>query len=267
MDVAVGRLRTLIPSLSKASPLLAGYWAADRNGPLSAHAHEGREFGIVLSGSHERLVGGSLVRLDPGDVWFCAKWEPHAWRFQRGSVTLSIHFLPRLLGDEQAGGLPWLDLFLAPADRRPSASTPRLRAAMLDAGRRIHTENVERKPHWLEAIRLTLLLALLTLRREWKPPPASMSAASRDDLRCILPALLLVRTTPSHLVSLKEAAAACSMGRTTFWKHFRDYTGMTFAAFELQLGLDLAEAFLEFGRHIDVQYFCVRTVARACAST
>jgi len=146
--------------LSPSIPLwaYAGPYSVATPSDIDVDVHPGIEVGIMLSGRVERHFADFMLPGTPGDVWLCAMWEPHAWRvLEAGGERVVLIFLPDLLQDEMLGDLPWLSLFAAPPSQRPHVSTPELRRAVLETGRRLYDDILAKQPGWQTAVRLGLL--------------------------------------------------------------------------------------------------------------
>jgi AraC-like DNA-binding protein len=201
------------------------------------------EVGFLVSGRMERQYEGWATTLGPGDVWFCGTWEPHGYRViatpcEVGVFVVSQAYLARLSLSENPP-YDWLTPFATRARDRPRA-TGALARETLDLARRIKRATLSdaaRSPVWQ---RLALQELLLTATRNWVAPPAG-TRASRDPLRLIGPALQLV-SHAKQFVPVEQAAAACTMGRNAFSRHFRAAMGIDFGDFALRTRLKGAAA-------------------------
>jgi len=210
--------------------------------PLDLHVHQGVEVGIGLSGNMEISFSETVLSVGPGEVWLCAMWEPHGWRVTApGTLTAKVIFLPSFLGDEMIGDRTWLSLFAAPPSQRPRAETRRMREEALRIGRELHREIMERRPGWESMVRIEVLRALIQLSRKWSPPSSEQRlGGSASAVARIMPALNLVHSDPRRRVSLSEAAATCSLSRSSFGTLFRHAMGLSFGRFCLRARLTVA---------------------------
>ncbi len=233
--------------LTPAQPLRAGVMQNEGPGPLGADVHAGLEIGLTLTGHAERHYLDWVVPGVPGDVWLCAMWEPHGWRFvaPRTDWVVAV-FLPEFLGDEMLGDLSWLALFTTPPSQRPWVSTPELRRTVLAIGEELRDEIIRRQPGWKTPVRLGLLRLLFHLSRGWEPPaaPGLIPPPSASGLSRIAPALTLLREHHPPEPSLTEAATACGLKRSQFSAIFRQTMGLSFGGFRLRVRLALAARLL-----------------------
>lgn len=212
-------------------------------GGFDMHVHPGLEFGVILSGEQERHYQGHVTRLSAGQVWFCASWEPHGWRFTAPSSTdVVVQCLPVFLGEATVGPLSWMTIFAVPPHDRPRAATPEVQAEMVRFGDEVIREAVEQQPGWEEMVRLAVLRALLVLAREWSPPAQYRRQGEMRPLNLvrIMPALALANSAPARRVRVQEAAAACRLSRAQFCLLFRRTMGLSFGQFELRARLAAA---------------------------
>lgn len=210
--------------------------------PLEYDVHGEIEVGILLTGAMERRLGDFVFVAKPGDVWLCGMWEPHGWRAVAPNTRdVVIFFLPGFLAEERLGGDSWLAMFAAEPGERPRVSSPEARRYMLTVGREVEREIREERVGWEIALRLSLLRALLALRREWIPPQPRSEAKPRpsDRLSRIMPALQFLHDTPDKHVTLEQAASVCGLSRSHFTVLFREAMGTTFARFQMRSRLSL----------------------------
>ncbi len=220
-------------------------WDQPYIGVLNGHVHTGLELSMVLSGEIEVYYDEATVTCGPGGLWLCGMWEPHAWRINQDSTqSISLIFLPELLGDDIAEGPPYLAPFALPPSQRPQFTDPEQRNRVLSIGRDIYRESAEQRSFWKTAVRLDLLRLLIEISRRCEvaggfvgEPPADTNHGS---LARLLPALRLVHETPGRRVSVADAAAACALSVSRFSHLFRSTTGTSFGQFCLRLRVMLA---------------------------
>jgi len=233
--------------LTPAQSLRAGVMRNEGPAPLGSDVHAGLEIGLTLTGCAERHYLDWVVPGAPGDVWLCAMWEPHGWRFvaPRTDWVVAV-FLPEFLGEERLGDLPWLTLFATPPSQRPRVSTPELRRTVLTIGEELRHEITRQQPGWQTPVRLDLLRLLFHLSRGWEPPaPSGLGPPlGAGGLSRITPALTLLREHDPPELSLSEAAAACGLKRSRFSAIFRQTMGLSFGGFRLRARLALAARLL-----------------------
>lgn len=225
----------------------------DGPAPWDADVHQEFEFGIVLSGAHERRSGlpvradgaqpSDRERLRAGDVWLYAMWEPHWWRtVARGTSDVCVQFTAAYLGTERTGRYAWFQLLAVPPRDRPRVTSPALRKVTLSLGHRIGEELAHRRESWEQAVRLYVLATMVELARYWNPPGSPRDGASRTtakdtDLHEIMPALERVNSHLPYRLPLQDAAEACGMSRSFFCSVFRRSMGVSFAKFVLRARL------------------------------
>jgi len=220
-------------------------WHQPYVGVLNGHVHTGLELSMVLSGEIDIYYDDATVTCGPGGLWLCGMWEPHAWRInQESTQSISLIFLPELLGDEIAEGPPYLAPFALPPSRRPQLTDRGQRDRVLSIGRDIYRESAEQRSFWKTAVRLDLLRLLTEISRVCDvatsfpgEPPAD---ANHGSLARLLPALRMVHETPGRRVSVADAAAACALSVSRFGHLFRSTTGTSFGRFCLRVRLMLA---------------------------
>ena len=234
--VNVRALARLIESSARPSRPLVGY-AVDypEPCPVEADIHNSFEVGILLEGEQQWYYEDMSMPLLPGDIWLAAAWEPHGCRTTvAGTRLVVLIFLPEVLGEEKIGGVPWLTLFAAQPHQRPRVTTPEMRKQVLSIGREIAAELAERRPAWLEALRLGLLRALFAVGRQWARGLDDALPVHAQYLHRLMPAIELVQSDPGRRVSLEEAAAACCLSVSQFAHSFRLTMGVSFGRFALR---------------------------------
>jgi AraC-like DNA-binding protein len=201
------------------------------------------EVGFLVSGRMERQYEGWTTSLGPGDVWFCGTWEPHGYRVlttpcEVGVFVVSQAFLARLSLTESPP-YDWRAPFAARAQDRPQATGAFVREVLDLAGRmkRSALSDAPRSALWQ---RLALQELLLIATRHWAAPPTA-ARARRDPLSLVGPALRMV-SQARRFVPVEQAAAACTMSRNAFSRHFRAAMGIDFGDFALRTRLKGAAA-------------------------
>lgn len=233
--------------LSPTRPFHGGLVAHSYPQGLDHDMHQAFEIGVVLSGRMERHYEGTVLTLDPGEVWLCAAWEPHGWRPTAPDTRdLVLQFLPEFLGEEVFGRRSWLGLFAVPPELRPRLIAPAARDRVQMIAGELWREMEERAPGWLPAVRLWILHLLLTVSRGWEPPAAASrsQAVQPSSMAKLMPAVRLVQSNPSHRVRLEEAAAVCGLGVSQFTHSFRRLMGLSFRSFGTRARLAAAAQLL-----------------------
>jgi AraC-like DNA-binding protein/quercetin dioxygenase-like cupin family protein len=233
--------------LSPATPVLVSSYVWPRERTPQVHMHAGYELGVLLAGRQQRWFDGLDYVAGPGDLWLAAGWEPHGWQcLEADTSDVVVQWLPEFLGDETLAGLPWVQVFGAPAASRPRVTGGRLRESVLAVGREIQSEFRREEPGWGHMVRLDLLRLLILLTRGWMPPDSAHPRfrLRSDDLSRIMPALDLVNADLAHRASVTQAAAACQLGRAQFCTIFRRTLGMSFGTYSRLARLSLASELL-----------------------
>jgi AraC-like DNA-binding protein len=224
--------------------LWAVCWLHPQEWTQVVHVHARLEVGIVLVGLHEIHFPRYVARCRPGEVWFCAPWEPHGVHVAApGTRLVVLRFHPQFLGEQPVGPLPWPALFLGEPEERPRTTTEEMRGNTLASGRLMCREILGRRPFWEEAVRFELLRLFLDLARDWQAPGVgarAVASISADGLARLMPALTLVHSALGRTVRAAEAAHACGLSVPGFHRSFRRVTGATFGQFRQRAQLSLA---------------------------
>jgi AraC-like DNA-binding protein len=214
---------------------------------LGMHVHEYLELGVMLGGQLEKHFADLVAYLGPGDVWLIDAWEPHAWRVCRPEASFVVlMFFPDVMEGLAFADLPVTGLFTAPPSRRPRKLSPDCREAAMGIARQVRDEFQAQPKRWVSSVRLQLLRLLLLIARDWHadPTPHDVPERRTGNLARITPAIDLVRSYPTRRVTIREAAAACGLGRTQFCLLFRETMGLGFARFCRRLRLAFAADWL-----------------------
>jgi AraC-like DNA-binding protein len=197
----------------------------------------------MLSGTQELWFDDVYVQARRGDVWFCAMWEPHAWRVPRaGAQSLLFVFLPELLESTIEHDLSLLEMFAVRASNRPRVADRQTRREVVRLGRELSQEVLQRGSGWRMAAELGLLRLLLLLRRRWEAP-AELSAHPRGEansLARVMPALALAHRDLRGRLKPSEAADACGLGLSRFNETFRSAMGLSLGQFRRRARLAYA---------------------------
>lgn len=211
----------------------------DRRFPRHFHYHF--EMGIMLRGRSNVYYEGHTVDLRPGDVWLCDRWEPHSFTveeypFLSISFIIAPDFFSRLNAGNPVRPMRWDAPFLVMPNKRPGTPGRRRRAIEnigIDLVRMIDADDpmVE---HWAQ---VKVMELLLHLRSDWRDQGSgAVHAASSQEARVLNNAIELVVRRKSF-ITVKEAAAACSMTAKKFSRLFKKYMGVTFPRFSYQYRL------------------------------
>jgi AraC-like DNA-binding protein len=211
--------------------------------PFQVHLHRAMDVGVMLAGVAELQFGDVAITAQPGDVWLCSSWEPHAWRMPPPGVNdVLFIFLPEVLEEGICHGLSLLDMFTVLPSRRPSVRTPEMRAKVLDIAWEVHEEVLAEKPGWETMARAALIRLLVTLKREWDPParlgvPDGINA---NILARIAPAVALANSDLTRRIESREAAAECGLSASRFNEVFRQAMGLSYGEFRSRARLTYA---------------------------
>ena len=210
-----------------------------------SEVHPEMEMGVILSGrSHHSYLDYELS-LGPGEVWLGERWEPHGVRMEAPTSRVVLVFVPEFLGEAVIGDLPWLHFFSAPPELRPQVKDDLTRARVLSLGQAMRAEVSEKQLGWESALRHYALLLLLALRRTWTPTVLpGRGELLRTGLSRVMPALELMRTSPSRRINLQEAALACGLSVSQFSRVFRATMRTSFSRFEQDARINAAATLL-----------------------
>ena len=210
--------------------------------PLDIHFHPDMEVGLMLSGEKLIEFGNHQLICKPGDVWLAGPGEPHGDARLAPTRNVLLTFMPEFIGEELLGDVPWLTLFAVPPAQRPRVHSPQMRKRVLAIGEVLREEIEEAQVGWQSVVRAELLRLLVELRRGWDVAslPRLPGSVRLSSLARLTPALNLAYSSPSHRVSVAEAAATCSMSPSRFQDVFRRAMGLSFGAFCLRARLSFS---------------------------
>jgi len=215
--------------------------------PLCTHLHDALEVGVLLAGEQRRFAEEFTFRALPGDVWLIPMWEPHGWETVREKTRIVlIHFLPELLGSDQIDDVSWLAAFAAPPPRRPSVSTPEMRARVTAIAAEMWTEIQTQQYAWVTTVRADLLRLLALLHRHWEQPEGDALAhrVHVDNLTRVMPAIAALQQHSERRITVSEAADLCCLSRRQFYRVFSRTMGVGFERFALRARLGHVERLL-----------------------
>lgn len=178
----------------------------------------------------------ATIRVEPGQVWFTACWEPHVGYPSAETRLVLFTVLLESLGHVAPfASVPWEAPFLCPCSERPQVVESQLRrfvlerageiAAFAEAGEGDEDGSVR---NWLRFHELLLPLARMARH--------DFSSQVSGALKRVRPALDLVRGT-QRSVSIDEAATCCGLGRRRFCELFQQSFGVSFGCFALRARL------------------------------
>jgi len=174
-------------------------------------------------------------------------WEPHGRKTSAPDTReLVLQFLPEFLGDETLDGTHWFMLFATSPRARPRIRTDQQRQRVLALAESIGRELRETQRGWLTEVRLSTLLLLSAVSRDWRSSDSVpyQRSVRRTDLARVVPALRLIHGQPQNRVCLADAAEACSLSVPHFSLVFRRAMGVSFAKFALRARLAYAAQLL-----------------------
>jgi AraC-like DNA-binding protein len=197
--------------------------------------HYELELGVVLSGKMHRQYEDYRTELSPGDVWFCGMWEPHGYRITSAPCrALVFVILPQMLVDmhfNEAPGIKWLAPFTTEPRKRPRAPDSARKKILTSIKRFVPDMKLDGADGALWQ-RLLLLEILLILKSTW-PERAQQDQVSSTYYTRVSAAVELVFSS-REMVTLEDAARACSMSRNHFHNIFQELMGLSFAKFALR---------------------------------
>jgi AraC-like DNA-binding protein len=226
--------------LTPAQPFRAGVVAHPYPSALDTDMHQAFELGVLLTGREDRHFEGTVIGLQPGDIWLCAAWEPHGWRATApGTRELVLQFLPDFLGEEMLEPVSWLSLFTVPPEQRPRVETPELRELALEISQELRQEMQDQRRGWLTSMRICILRLLHAVSRDWQPVDGvgRQRLARPEGPAKVMPAVRLVHSNPSRRLSVAEAAAACGLSISQFGHIFQHAMGLSFGKFRMRARL------------------------------
>ena len=232
-------------SLTPETPVRLCVVETRNEGKLHAHMHLGMEIGVLLSGRVEENQGQGWFLLEPGQAWACNPFEMHRWRVVRRAVEVRFDFLPSLFVTiPSLEGLDPTAVFRSSIHSGAIGSSHAMRRSLLALGRELarkYCRGAAPGQAYVELLRLLELVGKET-RNAAKPldPWCDSTAASR-----IQAALEMVERWPERRVSVSEVTRACRMARSSFFRLFRQVTGLSFAQYALRRRLALAAAALK----------------------
>lgn len=248
--------------LSDESPVMtAWYPSPHKHLTLDADAHYNLQMCMVLRGRDEAVYSDYRTRIGPGQLWWTACWEPHAFRILvKDTDLLVITLLPELVGSASPfRDVNWLAPFFAPPADRPQARTPAARQTVLTLARAILDLMQRQPPGWrtLQWLKIHELLVFLTTN--WHPPQTH-AAASRhaENVARLLPAIQRIMNHPETLSSLTESAQMCGLSSSHFSALFSKTMGASFKQYVLNVRLAGASRLLRTTR------LPIKAVARQC---
>lgn len=200
--------------------------------PTQLDMHKAVHFGILRSGYLKSMTRGQTYDLNPGDCYLIAPWEPHGvlWRKDSDILLLSISEEELMRSFLDSGNSLRNLLQIDPARRTALLNAPEIRPLVQEFRHDFEALEAEPGPNrtrqWNRIIGFFIDLdARLVLPGE--PAPH----------RRLDKALELIHQRNGDPVSLEEAAAACSLGKSRFRHLFKEYFGIPFGSYELQYRL------------------------------
>jgi len=225
-------------NLTPERPVIVVHGLREHDSTMLAEMHLSMEVGLVLSGAMERDHGKGWFWVRTGQAWACAAFEPHRYRaVGRGARRLIFHFLPSLLAQ-----LPSLEGFDPTAVFRSHArfgaigSRRRFRQRLAALGEELAARHPDLSvtrpgPAWIDLLRTLEMIGAEVGDDAGSPsePPQDVVTAVR-----IQRAVELIAGAPERSISVREAATVCRMADSTFRRHFRQVTGLSFYQFQLR---------------------------------
>lgn len=229
-------------SLSASSPIHVSWDRMPSPTEPRYDMHYGVELGIVLTGRMRRFYRRWQTVLGAGEVWFAGTWERHGWAVEEAPCEVLVFvMLPHVLAHPEPVGAvqyDWLASFAVPPEQRPRV-TPEARPQILALVRQLRAKmntGGRLREAW---IRLLVLETLALLRSGWAAP--KRPALTTHFGGGVGKAVELVFSS-RRLVTMEEAARACSMSGRTFRRAFDRLMGISFARFALRYRLSGATA-------------------------
>ncbi len=210
--------------------------------------HHAAHLGILLEGEVEFWINGEQGTVHPGQVWLTAPMEPHGTVRRSADydfVLVSFRWeeIDRIFGEKFPGRNRLL--YASPAlrmesiNRNISGRVPALGREL--AGLRNCNDDYGQMRQWL--LFLAVLTEIFRCAGDLDDPSGSFLHYER-----IRPALeLLKQRRDSGIVSLADAAAACSLSAGRFNHLFKQYYHMAFGKFEMKCRLNSAAAAIRQG--------------------
>ncbi|MCR4575732.1 MAG: AraC family transcriptional regulator [Lentisphaeria bacterium] len=230
------------PQLSPGHPLeiLWNYHDGPEKLP-HGDVHYVLQISIVRRGRVEIAYENHTKICTPGDIWWTACWEPHAYRcLDRRNLIMTINVNLDDLGEIGLVGasVNWLAPFSIPPERRYNPRNDKERQYIQQWASRMTYFYRKQLPNWLPQCWLELhclLLHILQLTTE-NAMNENDGSGLRNRLERIRPALELVRTSPVT-PDLQTAASACHLSISRFSELFRNALGTSYGHFALRARL------------------------------
>lgn len=208
---------------------------------LKGDVHYCLQISLVLAGSAEVMIGPWKRVFTRDQVWWVMCWEPHAFRLlSRHNVILSVNINIDCAGNVgPCSQADWLAPFTVPPAQRFCPETPGARARMRTLAKELFYLNRTRPPNWKTRSWLLIHLLLLEASGAVGKTTAFVNHTLNLNMSRVRNAVRLVRTSPAP-PSLKEAAAACSLGVSRFSVIFSSVMGVSYGQFALRVRLSFA---------------------------
>jgi AraC-like DNA-binding protein len=218
---------------------------------------------VIRSGTGRYIIGDEVANLGPGHLSIVGANLPHDWISDGvpGTIVegrdLLIQFSPTWLGQLTALSpeLHALDALLAAASRGIEFSGATARRAISEMEGIGRSSGVARLLHFLRVLELMSTAPVherRSIASEWYLNPADPEAAAT-----VHAGLEYIFANATHRVTLAEAARRANMSDSSFSKHFKRASGLTFTDMVRKLRLANARRLL-IETDIPISEVCAR---------
>lgn len=230
-----GTLRSFTHDLDSVNPFQFFFRESyDTGQEIIGDVHLDPQIFIILSGEVEFYLDQNSYIGSQGDVFISKFWEPHAFRTKTGPLSfIVVTFSVFSLGTASPfSDFDWLLFLKQPGSKGKLAFPANKKKEILQYARKL-VELEENKPCGFQSMQWFVIHELMFLVNSQYISSSSRGPQQRSEIP-ILPILKKIRQNPGADISLAEAAAICSMSRSSFCQTFKTIMNESFARFILR---------------------------------